>query len=270
MRPEILAEMKKWFLEYVDRFRSGNPLVQRNYDLKRDHTLRVCAEISDLCRSLQMPSGERRVAETAALFHDLGRFRQYQQYGTFSDARSECHAALAVRILDELKVLKGMDRNEREIIRKSVAHHNSADLPSGEKGKILFFIRLLKDADKIDIFRVVTDYYARADRSGNSAIELDLPDHPAVSDSVLESLRAKRIVTRRHVRTLNDFKLLQAAWVYGIHFRHTALRIRERAYLDLIRGALPQNTRISAVFHTLKEDLDRLCLLLPDRIETEG
>ena len=266
MRTESLAEMKRWFLNYAGQFHSDDPLIQRNYDLKRDHTLRVCTEMSDLCGSLHLRPGDCRIAETAALFHDLGRFRQYQQYGTFVDARSECHAALAVAILDDLKILDGLEVGEGEIIRKSVANHNGADLPSGENDRVLFFIRLLKDADKIDIYRVVTDYYTDGEKEGNSAIELDLPDDPFISDSIIESLHAKRTVRRLQVRTLNDFKLLQAAWVYGIYFRHTALVIRERGYLDIIRRSLPPDARMASVFHDLKEDLDRLCLLLPGTV----
>jgi len=267
MKTETLSALKRWFRDYSTCFHSLDPLIQRNYDLKRDHTSRVCSEMSELCRSLQLAPAERRIAEAAALFHDLGRFSQYEKYGTFVDARSECHAALAVRILDESRVLEALDAGEREIIRKSVAHHNGADLPNGESGRVLSFIRLLKDADKIDIFRVVTDYYREADRSGNSAIELDLPDDPVVSDSVIESLREKRIIRRGQVHTLNDFKLLQMAWVYGIYFRHTALVVRERGYLDLIRRVLPPDPRIASVFPDLKEDLDRLCHVLPVTLE---
>jgi hypothetical protein len=65
-----------------------------------------------------------------------------------------------------------------------ILYHNRAELPEDETEGCLFFAKLLRDADKLDIWRVVTDYYHNKNGHQNSSIELDLPDIPEISDEV--------------------------------------------------------------------------------------
>ena len=55
------------------------------------------------------------LAEIMALFHDIGRFEQYKQYRTFSDYRSEDHAALGVKVIKANRILNGFEPAEAEI-----------------------------------------------------------------------------------------------------------------------------------------------------------
>ena len=54
------------------------------------------------------------MAETAALLHDIGRFEQFHRYKTFSDARSEDHAALGVDAIKEEGLLQSIDNEEAQ------------------------------------------------------------------------------------------------------------------------------------------------------------
>ena len=44
-------------------------------------------------------------ARAAALLHDAGRFQQYAEYKTFSDALSEDHAELGVKVIQNSGLL---------------------------------------------------------------------------------------------------------------------------------------------------------------------
>jgi len=104
-----IDDLKAWFDAYVAAFTSENGELQRNFDLKKEHTARVCTEILALGRRLGLDAGQLRMAEITALFHDLGRFEQYARYGTFADSRSVDHARLGVQILREKKILDGLE-----------------------------------------------------------------------------------------------------------------------------------------------------------------
>ncbi|MDP8234896.1 MAG: HD domain-containing protein [Candidatus Erginobacter occultus] len=248
MKAARLREFEDWFAGYLRPFEGGDEEIRRNTLLKKNHTFRVRTEIIGLGRDLGLPEEDLLLADTLALFHDLGRFEQYFRHRTFVDRDSEDHAVLGVKILEEHQVLDRIDPVERELILKAVSYHNRAVLPDGESSRCLFFTRLLRDADKIDIFKVVTDYYGRKDPSRDRAIELGLPDTPGFSPEVYQALLRKEIVRADRLRNLNDFKLLQVGWVYGLNFSPAFERVRRRGYLDIIRRYLPRTEEIDRIF----------------------
>ena len=128
----------------------------------------------------------------------------------------------------------------------------------------LFFSRLLRDADKLDIWKVVTDYYHRKDGRRHEALELNLPDTEGFSREVHRDIMNRTIIDMRHVKNMNDFKLLQAGWIFDVNFKPTLISIRQRRYLELIRDALPQSKDMMAIFETLQNFLAERMRLTPD------
>jgi HD superfamily phosphohydrolase YqeK len=238
-----LKYLKSWFEAYVHRFDSDNPDIQKNMDLKAEHTRRVCENIVDIGRSLDLSSGDLNVADAAALLHDIGRFEQYRKYQTFVDGRSENHAALGVKVIKENGILKDFDSASAATIIQAVACHNRLAVPAEGKPHFLLVLKMLRDADKADIYRVVTEYYSNAAESRNQAVELDLPDTDKISDSIYEALMNGESARMGDLRTLNDFKLLQIGWIFDLNFQRTFEIVREHRYLELIRNALPKGSR---------------------------
>jgi hypothetical protein len=177
------------------------------------------------------------------LLHDIGRFEQYRRYRTFVDSKSENHAALGVKIIEENRLLKEFGPDSAAIIRRAVACHNRLGVPEDGGEKFLLILRMLRDADKIDIWRVVTGYYHRPDNSRNPAVELDLPDTDDISDAVYRELAAGRSARMADLEVLNDFKLLQIGWVFDLNFPRSFELVLERRYLEAIRDALPREDR---------------------------
>jgi hypothetical protein len=256
---ETFRKLKAWFSAYIKSFQSDNPAHQGNIDLKEDHTKRVCDEIKEIGNSLTLNEKELRLAMTIALLHDIGRFEQYQRYKTFSDSRSEDHAALGIKILSDNGVLNSLDPSTRELIFCAISNHNRAKLLEGMTEKCLFFTKLLRDADKLDIWRVVTDYYQRKNEPRNPVLELELPDSPEISDKICADLMAEKSANVKYAKTLNDFKLLQWGWLYDVNFQRTFELIQERRYLEIIRDALPHSEKIGEVYSILRTYLEKKC-----------
>ncbi|MEA1885975.1 MAG: HD domain-containing protein [Bacteroidota bacterium] len=248
MDREQIANIKNWFSGYVDTFKEGDPEMQENIKLKEDHTRRVCREILKIGKKLGLNDDELRLAEIIALLHDVGRFEQYARYGTFKDGKSENHAELGIRILEEKGILKHFDDTIQYLIIRSIRYHNRASLPTDENETCLFYSKLLRDADKLDIWKVVTDYYHRKDGKKNTALELELPDTPGISREVYNDLLNKRAVKTKNIHNLNDFKLLQAGWIFDINFKPSLDMAKERHYLEKIRTALPESNEIDEVY----------------------
>lgn len=256
MNKENIENLKNWFVTYVQTFKSGNADFQRNIILKEEHTIRVCQEILDIGKKLELSDENLRLAEVMALLHDIGRFEQYARYKTFVDRNSEDHAELGVKILQEKEVLNNFDKSVQSLILRTILYHNRAHLPQKETKTCLFFTKLLRDADKLDIWRVVTNYYRQRNKKRNDAIELGLPDTPEISFNVYKDLIGKRIVDVTRLKNLNDFKLLQVGWIYDINFAPTFQCVQNRGYLKMIRKTLPQLEQIEKIFTVVQSHLD--------------
>lgn len=256
IKNDLIEGIKNWFFNYVEGFKRGDEKFLENILLKEEHTIRVCDEIKRIGEQLELTADNMRLAEIMALLHDVGRFEQYAQYHTFLDLVSEDHAKLGVKILKKYAVLAPLDKNTRDLILRTISYHNRASLPQKETESCLFFTKLLRDADKLDIWKVVTDYYHQRGDNQNGAIMLGLPDTPGISSGVYHDLLNKRTVEVNHIRNLNDFKLLQAGWIFDINFKPTMQTIKNRHYLEMIREVLPHSDKIKHIFALIHQHLD--------------
>lgn len=257
IEPAAAAKLKTWFAGYVNRYKTGDKDRDLNILIKEQHTWNVCREIRNLSEALGVNENGRILAEITALFHDAGRFEQYTRYGTFLDRDSVNHARLAIDILKENRVLDDLEEDSRELICRVIGNHNTAFLPVDEDGSCLFFSRMLRDADKLDIWRVVTEYYHRKEGGKNQAVELNLPDTPGISAEVMGDLTERSIVKAEHIRNLNDFKLLQMGWVFDVNFGFTRREIKKRFYMERILEVLPDTEMIRSIAGVIREELNR-------------
>jgi len=241
---EIVLNYKRWFANYIYQFIEKYPDLKKNIRIKADHCKRVSEEITGLARHLQLHEQELLLAQTIGLFHDVGRFKQYVKYQTFSDDRSQNHADLAIVVLTENKLLKSLSGEEVEIIHQSILNHNKAEILLDSNEKVIFFSKLIRDADKLDIWRLITEYYMVKEQGAenkNQTLELELPDNDKISDEVFQAIINKKVVLKESMRTLNDFKLLQIGWLFDLNFDYSVKRVYEKKYLDKIFNTLPDN-----------------------------
>ncbi len=250
-----VEDIKKWFSLYVKNFKQSDNELTENAILKENHTIRVCSEILRIGSALDLNTDELHLAEITALLHDVGRFEQYARYKTFVDGKSENHALLGVKTIEKYKVLKGLNEPTKDLILRIVKYHNRATLPEKENKTCLFFSKLLRDADKLDIWRVVTDYYVQKNSRRNNALELDLPDTRGFSDQIYKELMNQQIVDIRHIKNLNDFKLLQVGWIFDINFPATLNAVQSRHYLEMIQAVLPESEKIQNIFNMIQSYL---------------
>ncbi|NOZ60736.1 MAG: HD domain-containing protein [Calditrichaeota bacterium] len=251
------AQLEQWYNNYFREFESHDADVAENIKLKRDHTFRVCEETVRIGESLRLHESDLLVAKTAALFHDVGRFEQYKIYRTFLDMKSVNHAELAVEILQRYNVLISLHSEEKILVEKAILFHNKKDLPADESERMLMFARILRDADKLDIWRIVLDHYHNSNGEGNGAIEFGLPDTPSISDGACRSLLRERLVDVKDIRNVNDFKLLLLGWIYDLNFSASLQAAHERGYVEQLEQLLPDSKELGKCMAVVKGYLAR-------------
>ncbi|MGM0406761.1 MAG: HD domain-containing protein [Bacteroidota bacterium] len=240
----------KWFNSYIDQYVQLYPDLKENIEIKADHCRKVSLEMVGLAKNLNLKQNEILLAETIGLFHDVGRFKQYVQFNTFSDSKSQNHAELAIDVLNENKLLKDLSDNEVEIIHKSILNHSRAEIIRDHNENVNFFSKLIRDADKLDIWRLITEYYMVKEQNpenNNKTLELELPDSGEISDEVFNAIINKQVVLKESMQTLNDFKLLQIGWLFDLNFDYSVKRLHEKKYLDKIFKTLPKNEKVDQI-----------------------
>jgi len=174
----FFGALSNFFRSYAASFYSDDGEVHTNITLKENHTFRVCKHARDIGQSVPLDGHGISIACIAALLHDIGRFEQYSRYRTFSDARSENHASMALRIIEEKNLLSLLSDADRQCIMKAVACHNMQDIPSGLDERTHLHTTILRDADKLDIIPLVIEYLSERHCRKNPGMEAGLPDTP--------------------------------------------------------------------------------------------
>lgn len=238
MNGRLISAYQNWFDSYVSGFNTNDPLLRANLDLKAAHTRRVCQSIVAMLASLGPMKVDSDLAFLAALFHDVGRFSQLQSYGTFNDSRSEDHAALGLKVLEESLVLEGLNEEDRRTICKAIQFHNKYEIPDGDPDFTLI-CRLLRDADKLDILGLITAHMQNRDETPNRALDFGLEDSSGISRSVLSDISECRMARIGAMKNLNDMRLMYISWTFDINFPFTLSLILENRYLDKLFRCLP-------------------------------
>lgn len=248
MEQEQLEKFKIWFYDYVAGFYGDDEYANANLKLKEEHTRRTCGEMLYLAEELGLDANQKRIAEVIALFHDIGRFEQFVRYRTYNDVKSLNHCLLGLEVLQKTKVLEVIERKERELVEKAIEYHGRKELPGNLDGRYLLFSKMIRDADKVDVLYVVTEFYRkRRDEPESVILELEFSDEPRCSPEVVEDILQARRIDYSSLRTLNDMRLLQLGWVYDVNFVVTLKRIRERRFLELLFDFLPKTGDIEKV-----------------------
>ncbi len=257
MYREDIEHFKAWFSDYCRTFTAADGHDARPYAVKEEHTRKVCDNVLRVAESLALDEQAKAAAETVALFHDAGRFPQYRQYGTFRDSVSVNHAALGAKVLLEQNVLAGLSEEERKIITNAVTLHNVFTLPDGLDEGTLLQARLIRDADKLDIWRIFIEYYDLPDAERSPTVGLELPDTPGCSPEVIACVNREEMLRHDMISTQNDFKLLQLSWVFDLNFPGSFRLVGERGYVDRLAAKLPDTEEVRRGVETVKEYVER-------------
>ena len=240
---ELLKRMHSWMSAYMKSFYTDDEEVQRGILIKEKHTGYVTANCIELAKNLNFPQHDLELAEIIGLFHDVGRFYQYQEYKTFNDAQSEDHADLALKVIDGLDFFNELDKSDLELVRFAIQNHNKKTItPTDDERKILF-AKLIRDADKLDIYRVLEPYLAQenVDKMPNFITGRS----PEISPDFIKNFVDGEQADFYKIRTNGDRKIVRLMWIYDVNFKWTMEKIVERGYIDKLVKNLPPDENVA-------------------------
>ena len=274
----MLVELTALYDAYVDTYRDENGELPVMMQLKRTHTAFVVRNAEAIADGEGFSAEEREVALAAALLHDTGRYEQLKRYNTFKDSDSVDHAVFSHDIVIEKGWLEkveveGRGRQWKDAVLKAVLYHNRRNLPkevehplstsTSDLNLLSMVSHTVRDADKLDIFRVLEDQVAHTDWKSDSRAFWNLAISAPPNPVVVECIENGQPVDYQNIRSLSDFVLIQVGWmISGLHFATSRRLCRERKHLAYRRGFLHQLTDSPTIDGVC--DLAERCLLESD------
>ncbi len=257
MDREYLFFCREWFEEYTSRVHCQDAEIEANIMLKLAHTYRVCENITVIAGSLGLNGEDLAMAQAIALLHDVGRFEQLRGFGSFDDRMTLDHAMLGLKVINRTGVLSSLPKRERNLIRKSIWHHNKYMIPVAEKAEVAFFSKLIRDADKLDILGVVTEHFETRDQHPNRALDFGLADDLRLTQDAVSDIMQGKMVRINVLKTLGDLRLLYSSWVFDINFPITLARLKEKGYLKGLLADLSMQPEINRIRDFLQAYLEK-------------
>ena len=257
MPPDALLRL---YDEYVATFRGPDGRLPPMMQLKRAHTGFVVKNAALIADGEGFDPLTRETALSAALLHDTGRYEQLRRYNTFRDADSVDHAVLSHDIVKEKGWLEQTGAPRADAVLSAVLLHNRRELPDGLDPVALAAAQTVRDADKLDIFRVLEDQVAHTDWRADSRAFWNLPVSAPPRPAVVACIEGRRPVDYGEIRSLADFVLIQVGWmVSGLAYATSRRLCAARGHLEYRRGFMRKLTDDPAV--------DRVCDLAAGALE---
>ncbi len=190
--------IKNTFKDYTDKYDPSDVKIS----LKIDHTYRVAENAKIIAKDLGLDENGVFLAFCMGMLHDFGRFEQVRQYGTFIDRKSVDHAELGADLLFHDGYIRSffdetdLDAQTASLIEKVIRLHNKLALPEDLTETEILFCNIIRDADKIDIFRVLSEVEYEDGKAGEIR---STPD--GARESIMQCVREHRCVPRIGDRT---------------------------------------------------------------------
>jgi len=232
---------RQWFDSFALSFSDDRGVLHPLLELKYRHSYRVEDNAMAIARTIGWNDSDVFLARAAAVLHDVGRFPQFDRFGTFYDPVSVDHGKEGEKVLEEQFPWEYLDPGLKRIILGTTRFHNVKGLPETiMEEDFLPFLKIVRDADKLDVFEIV-----RENMIAGKAGELfpGISPEPCFSEGLLKEVKKDKRASYGNVKTLMDFILLQLTWIYDVNFAPTISMMNERGITQWIKDQLSIDSR---------------------------
>ena len=249
------------FRNYVSLYDAGDIKIK----LKIDHTYRV----ADIAGRIGSSVGaDPDFCWFLGLLHDIGRFEQLTQYGTFIDRDSVDHAELGADILfcdgliDDFpsgffaRPDTGEAGHQRSIAETAIRLHNKLKLPDDLDDHTLFYCKILRDSDKCDIMRVLTEP-PYDERNRNIIAGSKDGTMPPARDEVMECVYQHRCVPKTFERTDFESLISQCCMCFELEFPESRSIVAAQGYLDRLMNLDVSDNLMKQQLLTLRTEMEK-------------
>lgn len=241
--------VERAFDRYVADYNPDDPKIR----LKISHSYRVAA----LCERIGRAVGAEDIdlIWLIGMLHDIGRFEQIRRFNTFTDAASVDHAMFGADLLfgDGLlaRFAPDLEPERRRIMELAIRNHNAYRVQDGLTDAEAMACHILRDADKVDIFRVncetpLEDIYNVTTQDLKTA---------AVSEAVRQCFLDRTAVLRRYRQTAVDYLVSLICFAFELVYPVSRAIAREQGYVDRLLSFRSDNPETAEWFQYMRDHI---------------
>ena len=253
MNASQLVKIQRWFNDFVSSLFGAQGSRPASVDLKVEHTQRVAKNAHYIAKEMNWHPDDVLTSEALGWLHDVGRFSQFAEFGHFHDATSINHGERGWRIFCKTDISSSLSKKTNRCLLEGIRHHNARTIPAEISEDALPFLKLIRDADKLDIYRVVLENLAKDGFQGLVHMWPHIKLHGPINPRVLEIAQKQQNCSITDIKSLADFLLLQMSWVYELHYPPTFKQMAQKEYLDALARYLPDETGPREILNQAKQ-----------------
>ena len=228
------------FADYVGKYDT----YDINICLKVNHSYRVMSLCDRIAQSLDFSDSDIDLAIVIGILHDYARFEQWDKYKTFSDSASVDHGDLAVkRLFEDNEIEKfNIPIEYYETIYNAIKYHNKLDYPKNISERDLMFCKLIKDADKLDIFYLISQGTIKV-----------YDDDRNISKCINNDFYENKLSKRESIKTDNDRIIFYLNMMYDLNFKYSYKYIKENNLIQSIFSLINKKERFVDYFNYIDD-----------------
>ena len=242
------------FINYTNNFKENNEFAKLLKE-KLSHINRVTENALFIAENERWPEEDCLIAKVCGLYHDIGRFSQYKIYKTFSDSKSVNHGQQGYDEIIKNNLFDGINASEAKIIADAVHYHNSLKIPENLSDESVVFTKLTRDADKIDIFFMLTDSIKNNTLDSHQDLLWNLSMGDA-NPVIIEKLLNNKEALYSEIKSGTDVCLLQLCWLYGMNYNSSLKKIIDNQTLSLLLSIMPKTKGIESCIGHIARYID--------------
>ena len=267
------------FAEYVRNYDPSDEKIK----LKIDHTYRVAGLCQRIAESLGLSEPDVDIAWLLGMLHDIGRFEQIRRFGTFNDVQSVDHAEFGADLLfkeglirkfaegyyEECELAEPENQEDEQIIKNNEHHnkdtgllemairqHNKYRVKEDLTERQRMFCDILRDADKVDIFKVNADipmeiiYDVTTEELKNGVI----------TKEVLESFYKKETVLKSVRRSAVDHIVGHISLLFELVYKESYRQAKEQGYVYKLLNFKSDVPEVNAELDDMRKYVDEFLM----------
>ena len=244
------TKARRVFGEYVRNYNYRDEKIR----LKIEHTYKVAELCEQIAVSEELSNADTDLAWLIGLLHDIGRFEQLRQYGTFIDAESIDHAELGADILFKQGKIREFvtDTECDDLIELAVRSHSLYRLPEGLTERETMFCNIIRDADKVDILRVNVEF-APEDIYNVSS---EVLRNEEVTPEVMQSFFEEHATLRSLKKTAVDHLAGHISLIYELVYPYSVRVMAEQGFLKKMLAFESENPRTREQFAVIADRIN--------------
>ena len=267
------------FAEYVRNYDPSDEKIK----LKIDHTYRVAGLCQRIAESLGLSEPDVDIAWLLGMLHDIGRFEQIRRFGTFNDVQSVDHAEFGADLLfkeglirkfaegyyeecelassgneEAGQAIKNNEHHNKDtgLLEMAIRQHNKYRVKEDLTERQRMFCDILRDADKVDIFKVNADipmeiiYDVTTEELKNGVI----------TKEVLESFYKKETVLKSVRKSAVDHIVGHISLLFELVYKESYRQAKEQGYVYKLLDFKSDVPEVNAEFDDMRKYVDEFLM----------